>query len=74
MGSGFEKLKTPFVWYDILHVVDVLTQYKWLLYDKRLLEMIQIIKSKADNEGLYKAESIFKAWGDWEFGQKKIVS
>lgn len=74
MGSGFQKLKAPFVWYDILHVADVLTQYNWLLQDERLLEMIEIIRCKADEEGLYKAESAFKAWRAWEFGQKKVPS
>jgi len=74
MGSGFQKLKAPLLWYDILHVVDVLTKFEWLHKDKRLLEMVNIIRSKADAGGYYKAESIYKAWGDWEFGQKKTSS
>ena len=74
MGSGFQKLKAPLLWYDILHVVDVLTKFEWLHKDKRLLEMVDIIRSKADVMGNYKAESVYKAWGDWEFGQKKTPS
>lgn len=74
MGSGFQKLKAPLIWYDILHVVDVLSRFKWLHRDKRLLEMVEIIKSKSDSNGQYKAESVYKAWGDWEFGQKKTPS
>ena len=31
MGSGFEKLKAPMIWYDILHVTDVLTQLPGLV-------------------------------------------
>jgi hypothetical protein len=74
MGSGFQKLKAPLLWYDILHVTDVLSKYEWLHKDERLLEMVDIIRSKADGAGLYKAESVYKAWGAWEFGQKKTPS
>ncbi len=27
MGTDFSKLKMPFIWYDILHVIEVLTQF-----------------------------------------------
>ena len=74
MGSGFQKLKAPLMWYDILHVTDVLTRFQWLHNDRRLLEMANMIRSKADANGQYKAESVYKAWGDWEFGQKKLPS
>ncbi len=74
MGSGFQKLKAPLLWYDILHVTDVLSRFEWLHEDERLLEMVDTIRSKADVAGLYKAESVYKAWGEWEFGQKKTPS
>ncbi|KNY29545.1 hypothetical protein [Pseudobacteroides cellulosolvens] len=74
MGSGFQKLKSPLIWYDILHVVDVLSKFKWLHKDRRLLDMVDIIKNKADDNGKYKAESVYRVWCNWEFGQKKIPS
>lgn len=74
MGTDFCKLKAPFIWYDILHVLEVLTQFPWLHQDKRLLEMLEIVIGKADAEGRHTAESIWKAWSDWEFGQKKVPS
>lgn len=74
MGSTFVKLKAPLIWYDILHVVHVLTQFEWLKKDHRLKEMIELIKSKADKQGHYTAESVYKAWSAWEFGQKKVPS
>ena len=37
MGTDFRKLKAPFVWYDLLHVLDVLSQFSWLKGDPRLL-------------------------------------
>jgi hypothetical protein len=74
MGTDFAKLKAPLVWYDILHVTDVLTQFPWLLADRRLLEMLAIIRAKADPEGRFYAESVWKSWSSWDFGQKKTPS
>ncbi len=74
MGTNFRKLKAPLIWYDILHVTDVLTQFHWALEDKRLQEMIQIVKNKADKAGRFTAESIWMDWRGWGFGQKKEPS
>jgi len=74
MGSGFEKLKAPFIWYDILHVTDVLSHFPWINQDPRFLEMVNIVRSKADQHGRFKAESVWRAWKEWEFGQKKVPS
>jgi len=74
MGTDFTKIKAPFVWYDILHVLDVLSQFSWLRNDSRLKEMSDIVKSKADKEGKYTPESEWKAWQGWDFGQKKHPS
>ena len=74
MGTDFCKLKTPLVWYDILHVTLVLSHFEWLKQDARLLEMAEIIKSKVDEGGRFTPESIWTAWKDWEFGQKKVPS
>lgn len=74
MGTDFRKLKVPFVWYDLVHVLDVLSRFSWLRKDTRLLEMLGILKSKADRQGRFTLESIWTAWKDWEFGQKKEPS
>ncbi len=74
MGSGLKKLKAPLVWYDILHVAEVLTQIPWARSDERLLEMAEIIKNKADQDGRYTAESVWMAWKGWSFGQKRTPS
>ncbi len=71
MGTDFSKLKMPLIWYDILHVIEVLTQFPALKKDKRLLEMIDVIKTKSVSKGQFTAESVWKAWSSWEFGQKK---
>jgi hypothetical protein len=74
MGTDFRKLKVPLVWYDLLHVLDVLSRFPWLAGDARLLDMLALLKSKADAEGRFTPESIWTAWKDWEFGQKRAPS
>jgi len=74
MGTDFAKMKAPMVWYDILHVLEVLTQFRPIRKDRRLLEMVDIMKAKSDHEGRFTAESVWKAWSNWEFGQKKTPS
>ena len=74
MGTDFRKLKAPLFWYDILHVLDVLSHFKWARKDKRFRSMLNLVESKADKDGRFIPESIWTAWKDWDFGQKKIPS
>ncbi len=74
MGTHFSRLKAPLIWYDILHVLDVLSQFPWILNNPRFEEMINVLVDKADKLGRFTAESIWMAWKDWEFGQKKEPS
>jgi hypothetical protein len=74
MGTDFRKIKAPFIWYDILHVLDVLSQFNWTRTDSRLIEMSETVKQKSDAEGKYTPESVWRAWKEWDFGQKKQPS
>jgi hypothetical protein len=74
MGTDFRKLKAPLVWFDLLHILDVLSCFPWVKADLRFREMIAVLKAKADAEGCFKAESVWMAWKSWEFGQKKVPS
>lgn len=74
MGNDFCKLKAPLVWYDILHVSDVLTRFPWLANDPRLQAMLDCIQGKSDPSGRLTPESIWTAWKEWDFGQKKEPS
>ncbi len=74
MGNDFSKLKAPLIWYDILHAVEVLSHFPWVLNDGRFVEMVEIVEKKADAEGLFTPESIWTAWKEWDFGQKKVPS
>ncbi|MHB1153152.1 MAG: hypothetical protein ACYCWE_19680 [Eubacteriales bacterium] len=74
MGTDFRKLKAPFIWYDIIHVTEVLSQFERIRQDIRLQEMIALIKSQADQNGFYTPQSEWRAWKAWDFGQKKLPS
>ncbi|MCK4663319.1 MAG: hypothetical protein KAT68_10665, partial [Bacteroidales bacterium] len=74
MGTDFKKLKAPFIWYDILHVMEVLSKFPQLKNNKAINSMLNIIEKKQDIHGYYYAESAYRAWKDWDFGQKKEPS
>jgi hypothetical protein len=74
MGTDFRKLKAPLFWYDILHVLDVLSHFAWAWKDKRFRQMLKTVKSKANTDGQFVPESVWTAWKDWDFSQKKIPS
>jgi hypothetical protein len=74
MGTDFRKLKVPSIWFDILHVAEVLSKFPHVYSDERYNQMLDLIESKAGPDGKFVPESIWKAWGAWEFGQKKEPS
>ena len=74
VGTDFRKLKNPFVWYDILHVVDVLSWFPFVHADSRFREMVDVITAQADAEGRYTATSMYRAWSSWSFADKKRPS
>jgi hypothetical protein len=74
IGTDFRKLKYPFVWYDILHAVDVLSRFPFVHADPRLREMVETITAQANREGRYTAGSMYRAWQGWSFADKKHPS
>ncbi|MBU0486451.1 MAG: hypothetical protein KKA07_17555 [Bacteroidetes bacterium] len=74
MGTDFRKLKAPLIWYDVLHLTDVLSDFSYAINDKRFLKMVELIEQKADPAGKYTPESVWTAWKSWDFGQKKLPS
>ena len=74
MGTDFRKLKAPALWYDIVSVANVLSRFEAVKADPRFAEMIAIIKSKQDGNGLFIPEAVYQKFKDWEFGQKKSPS
>jgi len=74
MGTDFRKLKAPFVWYDLLHVLDVLSRLPWVAEDVRFQDVMDTLRGKADSSGCFTAESVWIPWKAWEFGQKREPS
>jgi hypothetical protein len=74
MGTDFRKLKAPAMWYDLVSVMDVLSRIESVKSDTRFIEMISLIKSKEDNNGLFTPEAVFQKFKGWDFGQKKNPS
>jgi len=74
IGTDFQKIKYPFVWYDILHVVDVLSRFPAAIKDPRFHEMLVAILDQGDDQERYTASSMYRAWAGWSFADKKNAS
>jgi hypothetical protein len=74
MGSDFRKLKYPFVWYDLLHVADVLSRFPFVYSDPRFQQMVATIAAQANAGGQYTASSMYQSWKNWSFADKKAPS
>ncbi len=74
VGADFGKIKYPYVWYNILHVLEVLSRYPAAASDKRYKEMLEALTSQADPDGMYRAASMYRSWKDWSFADKKQPS
>lgn len=74
MGTDFRKLKAPAMWYDIVSVTDCLSKFEYAKNDDRFKEMVQIIKEKQDENGLFTPEAVYQKFKGWDFGQKKKPS
>jgi hypothetical protein len=74
IGTDFRKLKYPFIWYDILHVVDVLSRFPFVLDDARFRQMVETITAQADPNRRHTPSSMYRHWKDWPFADKKNPS
>ena len=74
IATTFRRLKYPFVWYDVLHVMDVLSRFPFVHSDPRFREMMETITAQAGEEGRYTAGSMYLAWKGWAFADKKRPS
>ena len=74
IGTDFFKLKAPEVWYDVVHFADVLSRFPAARTDPRMTEIAKQLKNKTFADGGYVPESVWQAWKEWDFGQKKAPS
>jgi hypothetical protein len=74
IGTDFKKLKFPFVWYNLLHFLEVISRYPAFHQDASFQEMIEVLLSKTDETMRFKPESIYMAYKTNEFSNKKEPS
>jgi hypothetical protein len=74
IGTDFRKLRYPFIWYDLLHVLDVLSRFPEAQRDPRFQHMVGELVIQADRDGKFTATSIYRAWKSWSFANKKEPS
>jgi hypothetical protein len=74
IGTDFRRLKYPFVWYDVLHVADVLSRFHFVHADPRFLEMVGAVSAQADSAGRCAPGSMYQSWKGWCFADKKAPS
>lgn len=74
IGTEFRKLRYPFVWYDILHVTDVLSRFEHARGDPRLAEMWAGIAAQGDDRGRFTAGAMYRSWQGWSFADKRSPS
>ena len=74
IGTEFRKLRYPYVWYDILHVSEVLSRFPAAAEDERLSEMVDVIVAQGHDGDRFTASAMFRAWKDWSFADKREPS
>ena len=74
VGRNFRKLKAPFIWYDLLHVSAVLSQFPFAHCDPRFQDMLAALAAQAGADGRYTAGSMYTSWKGWSFADKKNPS
>ena len=76
IGKDFHKLKYPWVWYDILHVVEVLSRFPAARRDPRFEQMLLKLwqSSGMAETGRITAASMYQSWKGWSFADKKVPS
>jgi len=74
MGDDFRKLKLPFIWYDVLHVVDVLSRIPAVRTSQAFIEMLGVVCGHELAEGGFIPGSVYQEFRNWDFGQKKASS
>ncbi|MFQ5820954.1 MAG: hypothetical protein ACE5I5_13260 [Candidatus Heimdallarchaeota archaeon] len=74
IGTDFQKLKYPNVYYNIIHVLDVLSLYAEAWETPPFREMLTVVNKKQAKIGSFTPESIWRAFNKQDFGQKKHPS
>lgn len=73
-SKRFWSFKYPFVWYNAFYLGEVLTNFAMFKDEPTLKEIIAWISAGFDSNGRITANSMFRAYSDWEFSNKKAPS
>ncbi|MEN6411302.1 MAG: hypothetical protein ABFC84_00900 [Veillonellales bacterium] len=73
-SKKFWTMKFPFVWYNALYLADVLTRFNFLKGNDLVEDLIKWIESCQDEQGRFKATSVFMPYKEWDFSNKKVPS
>lgn len=74
MGTHFRKLKYPLAWYDLIHVLDVFSHFEYAKETYSFQNMLAYLLPEQQPDGGFIPGSIYTAYKDWDFGQKRISS
>jgi hypothetical protein len=74
IGTDFKKLKYPMIWYNLLHVLDVVSESNYDPKDSRVREMGETLLEKADDNLCFTPESMYRYYKDEDFANKKQPS
>ncbi len=74
IGTDFKKLKYPMIWYNLLHMLSVLSDSEKGKNDPRTLEMAELLLEKADGELRFTPESMYRFYKEEDFADKKRPS
>jgi hypothetical protein len=74
IGTTYQRLKYPLIWYDLLHVLETLSMLPSVHDDPRFKQMVQVLLDQQDEQGMFTAGSVWMAFKGWEFAQKKTPS
>jgi hypothetical protein len=74
IGTEWRKLRYPFTGYRLFKFADCLSRFEFALKDQRIGEICDLLISKQDENGRFRADSVHKAWADFDFGQKESPS
>lgn len=74
IGTDYQKLKYPLIWYNLLHVLWVISLFPGYEKDFRVLEMADLLLGKFSEEGWLTPESIYMNYKTTDFGSRKEPS
>jgi len=74
IGTDYQKLKYPLIWYNLLHVLSVISEGEADPGDLRVRGMAEVLLGKADDELRFTPESMYRCYTGQDFSDKKRPS